>query len=89
MASASISRKFPCRRKVWPLQGSVQGNKIYKEMAQNYEIRKEIRRIVPISNNSYDYSNFQANSLQKIQSGKYALAAAVDKTMHSILPQCQ
>jgi hypothetical protein len=66
MASASISRKFPCRRKVWPLQGSVQGNKIYKEMAQNYEVRKEIRRIVPISNNSYDYSNFQANSLQKM-----------------------
>jgi hypothetical protein len=44
----------------------VQGNKIYKEMAQNYEVRKEIRRIVPISNNSYDYSNFQANSLQKM-----------------------
>ena len=41
-----FARKFPCKRKFWPLQGNVQGNKIYKEMVRNFVVTKEMRKIL-------------------------------------------
>jgi hypothetical protein len=31
-----LARKFPCKRKFGRLQGKVQGNKMYKEMARKF-----------------------------------------------------
>ena len=35
-----LARKVSCKRKFWPFQGKMQGNKIYKEMAWKFELRE-------------------------------------------------